>query len=503
MTFAFDEQFAMFDVTPVENQFILEYLPGANGNYVKVYLYGLLCCYHPKKEMDLASMSRELGLTEEEILAAFRYWERRRIIRRVSDHPPEWQFINIKQVNLGGDPGPEPDYVRFSRDVEDSFEGIRDFHGSEIAACYEWKEDFGLPTEVIIFLLKYMIQTRGKHFKIKDAEKTAMTLKDEKAFTLEDAELVLGRDEMMTAGLKKVLRKLGMRFNPSDANMKLYRKWIEEWHFTQEAIEDACDRTGTSAPSLALVDSILEQTYRYRGGANVELGRADLQANEEQRKQLKEVLSEAGQYGPATPTQQKLYTQMREMYPQKIILLAARECASKQKNFDSVMKLLESWYDRGFTSEEQIREHISAFHGKEEFLKTLRAKWSGRDGDIGQKAMELLDKWENQMGFSREMIAMAADLAFEVRKPASYIDKTLSSWAEKGIRTPEEAEKNRQSYLTQNTTKQKTKTVTAQQYTQRDYTSEQEEAMRRMLSSMNAGDAQNGGENRNGGEDHA
>ena len=62
MTFAFDEQFAMFDITPVENQFILEYLPGAKGDYVKVYLYGLLCCYHPKKEMDISSMSRELGV---------------------------------------------------------------------------------------------------------------------------------------------------------------------------------------------------------------------------------------------------------------------------------------------------------------------------------------------------------------------------------------------------------------------------------------------------------
>ena len=55
----------MFDVTPVENQFILEYMAGAKGDYVKVYLYGLLCCYHPRKEMDIAGMSRELELPED------------------------------------------------------------------------------------------------------------------------------------------------------------------------------------------------------------------------------------------------------------------------------------------------------------------------------------------------------------------------------------------------------------------------------------------------------
>ena len=68
MTFAFDEQFTMFDVTPVENQFILEQLPGAKGDYVKVYLYGLMHCYHPREDVTPESMSRELGLPVEDIL---------------------------------------------------------------------------------------------------------------------------------------------------------------------------------------------------------------------------------------------------------------------------------------------------------------------------------------------------------------------------------------------------------------------------------------------------
>ena len=490
MTFAFDEQFAMFDITPVENQFILEYLPGAKGEYVKVYLYGLLCCYHPKKEMDLQSMGRELGLTEEEILAAYRYWERRGIVRRISDRPPEWQYVNIKQISMGGDPGVDPEYYQFSRDLEKSFLDIRDFTGSETAQCYEWKEDLGIPTEVIILLLQYMARNRGKHFKIKDAQSVALRLKDENALTLEDAEAVLSRDEAMTAGFRKVLRKLGMRFNPSDANLKLYRKWREEWHFTQEAIEDACDRTGTSAPSLSLVDSILAQTYERSGGKNGTLDREDLAANETQRRNLKEVLKEIGQYTPATPAQQKLYEQMEQMYPQEIILLAARECAAKQKHMDSVKKLLESWKERGFTGENEITAHIHAFHEKEEYLKGLRQKWAGRDPDIGQKSLQMLEKWENGLGFSREMITIAADLAFESKKPIAYMDKTLSEWAKQGIRTPEAAKADIQAHRENsaaNPRKDSAKTVSAQQYTQRDYSMEQEEAMQRMISSMNGG----------------
>ena len=183
------------------------------------------------------------------------------------------------------------------------------------------------------------------------------------------------------------------------------------------------------------------------------------------------------------------------MYPQEIILLAAGECAAKQKKFDSVIKLLESWQERGFTDEKQIRKHIEAFHQKEEFMKKLRQKWAGQDTDIGQKTLQLLEKWESNMGFSREMISLAADAAFEAKKPITYMDRLLTNWAEKGIRTPEAAkqeQKNTGDGELQKAGKPNRKTIPAQQYTQRDYEGEQEDAMRRMLSGV-----------RNGGENHA
>ena len=475
MTFAFDEQFAMFDITAVENQFILEYLPGAKGDYVKVYLYGLLCCYHPKKEMDIGSMSRELGVTEEEILTAFRYWERKGIVRRVRDHPPEWQYVNIKQKNLVTDDAPDADYIRFSREVENCFEGIRVFHGSEMAACYEWTEDLHLPVEVVLMLLKHMARTRGKSFRIRDAEKVAILLSDEKAFTAEDAEQILSRDEAMNSGFRKVLRKMGKKYNPSDANIMLYSKWINEWRFTHDAVEAACGLTGKNDPSLALLDSILDQIRN--GTPNAEsLERSDVERYEREREHLREVLAEMGQFGPAAPDKQKMYSAMEKLYPQKIILMAAKECAAKQSSFESVLKLLESWSERGFTTEEQITAHIRAFHEKEDFLKSLRKKWAGRDADPGLKAMQLLDKWEDELDFSHDMISLAADMAFEAKKPVSYMDKLLTTWAEKNIRTPEEAKKGQQL-----PSEKTSKTVTAQQYTQRDYTGEQDEAMRRML----------------------
>ena len=68
MMLGFDDHYAMFDVTPVDNQFIQEYLPGAKGDYVRVYLYGLMRCYHPEESLSAETMARELKMTEDEVI---------------------------------------------------------------------------------------------------------------------------------------------------------------------------------------------------------------------------------------------------------------------------------------------------------------------------------------------------------------------------------------------------------------------------------------------------
>lgn len=79
---SFDDSAALFDATPVENMFITEYMLRAPGDFVKVYLYGLMLCYHRSERMSLASMARDLDVTQEDIERAYRYWEREGLVRR-------------------------------------------------------------------------------------------------------------------------------------------------------------------------------------------------------------------------------------------------------------------------------------------------------------------------------------------------------------------------------------------------------------------------------------
>ena len=122
MLFGFEDRYAMFDVTPVENQFIQEYLPAARGDDVRVYLYGLMRCYHPEKDMSLERMAQELNLSGEEIARAYRYWERRGLVRRISDDPVSYQYVSLRRAGLAGEEIPlDPEYEAFAESLFEEF----------------------------------------------------------------------------------------------------------------------------------------------------------------------------------------------------------------------------------------------------------------------------------------------------------------------------------------------------------------------------------------------
>ena len=66
--------------TKVENLFISEYLPDAPGDYVKVFLFGLMYAQYELKP-NRTELAKLLGLSETEIEEAWIYWESRGLVR--------------------------------------------------------------------------------------------------------------------------------------------------------------------------------------------------------------------------------------------------------------------------------------------------------------------------------------------------------------------------------------------------------------------------------------
>ena len=70
----FSKEFTANMFTSVENQFITKYLPQAEGDAVRVYLYGLYLC-QCADDFDAQALSRLLKIPEEKIAEIYGFWE--------------------------------------------------------------------------------------------------------------------------------------------------------------------------------------------------------------------------------------------------------------------------------------------------------------------------------------------------------------------------------------------------------------------------------------------
>ncbi|MBR7174675.1 MAG: DnaD domain protein [Clostridia bacterium] len=468
MMFDFEEGFALFDMTPVDNQFIQEYLPAAKGDDVRVYLYGLMRCYHPENGMSLKQMSHDLNMEEEAVQKAYRYWERRGLVQRVSDDPVSYRYVSVRRKNMaGGDAAADPEYEAFADSLYEVFDHGRRLHGSEIRTCYEWVEDLGLPAEVVIMLLKHMEKKKGKNFTIQSAEPMAVRMAEEDVRNVEAAEVFLSRDQEIYQGTKNVLKRLGKRNLPSEDQQNLYRKWIREWQFTPEAILKACEQTAGGDPSMGYLDAILRNMREnVRAGAPIDV--TGVQEAREEGDRLKKILKAAG---AGAPDEEKRgwYRRLLGEFDDEMILMAAREC--KGRPTEDIEGMLRSWRQKGILTPADARAYIREFRDQSDLMRKLRESW-GLKNSLGGTDRATIAKWEKEMGFPPEIILYAAESAAGAEKPMAYLNRILKEYAEKGIRTKAQIDADRQSHQERTGGKNNpgtAKTVPAQQYEQRDY----------------------------------
>lgn len=356
--FAFADKYAMFDVTPVENLFLQEYMLRADGEFVKVYLYGLMQCYHPVESASLKTIARDLGMEESRVVNAYSYWERMGLVRRVRDNPPAYAYQNLKQNELmrAQDDDGLYRYADFNNSLQAQFGADRLLHPQDFERVYDWIEGLGLPEEVILMLVSGQIQVRGKKFQFKSIDREARKWAEAGVRTIADAESMMRESTHRYEDVKQVYRKLGKRHAVSEPDEALYVKWTEEWGFDLKTILAACDETTKGVPTLGYLNGILER-MRSEGLHSKEALADSLRRDAE----VKELLSRLGMRGtsPTDDSRSMMDGFLACGFERETIALAATRVARKGGKLDALERTLEIWKAEGAMTLEQAKAYLA------------------------------------------------------------------------------------------------------------------------------------------------
>lgn len=355
--FELDGQHRVFGVTALENLFITEYMPSADGDYVKVYLSALYHCQQGDQALSLADLTLELGLSTDRVEAALRYWERRRLLSRISDDPLKYRLYHLAQRMLTGQDAPtgDSDYVVFSEAVYALFQGRRKIRPNEIATAHEWVKELQLPQEVVLMLLRHSMDTRGVNFSFKAAQALAVAMREAKVMDSQDAESYLSHSKMAHEGARAVLRRFNIRRQPTQDELALYHKWTDDWGFKPEGVLSACTETVKAAnPSFGYLNGVLEGLMRRGAGGDGQQVAQHIQQESEGLAAARAVLDALGtRISPSTVL--KAYEALRQSWPHELILQAAREVAARRGRFEDIEKQLSSWRGQGINTVDQAK----------------------------------------------------------------------------------------------------------------------------------------------------
>ena len=268
--------------TSVSNLFLDYYMPRANGEYVKVYLYLLRALHTPDTELSVAGLADILDHTESDILRALKYWEKQGVLKLECNPSRELQGIYILDI-------PTPDETpRNHTDTRETASSIvparRSYSRNELAqfsgqaecrqllfVCEQYMQKTLSPSEIetilyfydqlhfsadlIEYLVEYCVSkgSRSIHY----IETVAIAWAEAGISTVAQAK---ERTTTYTRNCFSIMKAFGINDrNPVEPELKYIEKWLRTYDFTLDLILEACHRTmdRLHKPNFEYADRIL------------------------------------------------------------------------------------------------------------------------------------------------------------------------------------------------------------------------------------------------------
>ncbi len=251
--------------TVVENAFINHYMPKARGDYVKVYLYGLKCCFSTEgSRTDNAAISQALKIKEEEVAKAWQYWEDEGLITlQENKNSTTFSFCGVSAMLLssGGIAPAKRPKRSIDKKLKQMFSQIetilaRPLSHNEQHIILDWIDIYHFSAQTVLLLIEDCVKREKTTIQYWDT--TANVYYDMGITTYDQAREYIDKRTENNKRNKEVMNYLGMYGLPSQPQRDMLDKWFDEYGMDMKTVKKACDETlSASKPTFKYVDSIL------------------------------------------------------------------------------------------------------------------------------------------------------------------------------------------------------------------------------------------------------
>lgn len=259
----------IFSQTNIPDVFFTEYLSGANGDFVKVYLY-LFFLSKYNKDVKINDLSKKLELPLPVIQNAIKYWEDLGLLIRKNQG---FIVTNLQEIELNKVYKPKVSLsAEDMKKVQDSKSRARVidtinnecFQGVMSPSWYGdidlWFKKYGFDEDVMLALFRHCFNRSALHrpYIISVAD----DWKKNKVKTFSDLDMYFQKQEKVNLIANTIKKKLRIPRNLSTYELAFVEKWNITYGYNMDVIEIALKKTTSKYnPSFEYIDSILSDWH--------------------------------------------------------------------------------------------------------------------------------------------------------------------------------------------------------------------------------------------------
>lgn len=424
--------------TELDNIFILEFMPFAPENYTKVYVYGKMLADGASQADNTAErMAKLLGITEDEVMDAFRFWESQGLVRISAVPPFEVEYTPVRYSRPSQKNFSKKKYAAFNEMLLRMFEGKREFLPSELNEYYSVIEDCHMDPEAMLAVIAYCKRLKGTSIGWKYIVTVARNLAMEGCRTAAEVEGKLSSFDIISEDVTKLFRVLRIKRAQDFEDVRLYRKWTEEMGFKPGTVLAVANGIYGEMKGL---DTVLT---RYHADGLIEL--KDIEEYRRNRDNLlsltKELLMKLDvRYNhPDYYAETYVKEWLKAGFDGDALRVVADYCfRHEKKSCEKMDALLAECAAEGVTDGESIR---ARFSGENKYDKDIAAllRLAGVRGDVTTRDRDSYNIWVNYWHVGHDMLELAAKKSMGDANPRVRMHNLIKTWHEKGVSTPEGA----------------------------------------------------------------
>lgn len=249
------------EATLVSNAFIDTYMAEANGEFVKVYLCLLRMLSEKDSMPGISDLADRLQTTEKDVQRALTYWQSKGVFHIETEEAateaapePVEEVLPAHTTSLG-DLGEDMEFAQLLY-IAERYKGAP-LSRPECDIFVYLYGDLKLSAELLEYLVEQCVS--NGHKSVRYMEAIALDWHRQGIVTVEQAK----NNGLYRKEEYAVLKALGISGNPVPKQQEYIKKWMSEWGFSLDIVEEACSRTimQIAKPNFGYVHGILKDWY--------------------------------------------------------------------------------------------------------------------------------------------------------------------------------------------------------------------------------------------------